>query len=398
VPVTVEVVSNAPTPLQNVLVELDYPSGYAYETAEPRPDFSNNVWQIPELLPQETVTIALSGIASGLTEESFRISAQVGQAGTASSFATESVLAQNEFTFTIERPFIDVLVEIDGQAGNNVVLDQGSPSNVTIAVENTLDETVYDMYVEAIPKGNVINDQSISARSGFYDSNRGTIRWEVANNRSFAQVGPGEERQLSFSINPNELRGAASVGLLVNVYARRVAETSATEQLIGTAEASADYTSTIVLGSQVEHATRFAGDGPIPPVVGETTTYTVVMAVTAGFNDLTDGFVTTGLPVYVDWLNTVEGDGEITYNPINKTIRWDVGNIEAEQTRSIAMQVSVTPSTSQVGGLLTLLNRQNLSATDRFTNVRLQARAGVVRNELSTEFGFEANNGRVQAQ
>jgi hypothetical protein len=295
----------------------------------------------------------------------------------------------------IEQPFIAVSTEIEGQTGSEVVLEEGGSSTVEVTVENTLDETVYDMAIEVTPRGNVVNDDAIASSNGFYDSNRGTVRWEVANNRSFAVVRPGETRTVSFTVYPNQILSAASYELEVDVYAKRVAEQNATEQLVGTARAGAIFSSEVFLGSQAGHGNRFTGRGPIPPQVGEETTYTLILVAEAGVNDISDVMTTATLPVYVDWLDEIEGDGELTYNPVAKALEWDAGNMVAGQRKEIAFQVSVTPSTSQVGRELVLLNAQTLRAVDRFTNERLQDSAGEVYTELSTEAGFEENNGTV---
>ncbi len=71
------------------------------------------------------------------------------------------------------------------------------------------------------------------------------------------------------------------------------------------------------------------------------------------------------------------------------------GNITAGERKEVSFQVSITPSTSQVGRTPTLLQSQTLRATDRFTGTRLQAQADPVYTELSPEAGFEEDNGIV---
>ena len=65
------------------------------------------------------------------------------------------------------------------------------------------------------------------------------------------------------------------------------------------------------------------------------------------------------------------------------------------QRKEVSFQVALTPSTSQVGGVPILLNAQTMRATDRFTSERLQAKADPVYTELSTEAGYEEDNGIV---
>ena len=397
VDVTMTVSSNASSPLQDILVNAEYPNGFRFESAQPSPVFGDNIWRIPELLPEESTAITFTGVIVGLTEESFRINVDAGPAQPDNQYIVGSILAESGLEFFIERPFIDVVTTINREEENPATITEGEKSSVEVVVTNTLDETVYDMMVEVIPGGNALSDESISAGSGFFDSNSGTVRWEVSNNSSFAVVRPGENRSLSFSVAPTAPQATASYDLVVNVYARRVAERSAAEQLIGTTLVEAKYSSEIFTGSQAGHNSgAFTDAGPIPPTVGERTTYTLTLVAEAGVNDLTDAVMTTSLPVYIEWLDNIEGDGEIIYNSVSKQIEWRAGNILSNDRKEVSFQVAITPSSSQIGRIQALINRQTLRATDRFTGERLQAVADQVYTELSTEAGYEEGNGEVQ--
>ena len=395
--VTIEmtVVSNASTPQRDLLISASYPNGFRFESAEPSPVFGNNVWEIDELLPEESTTIRLTGVVGGLTEESFRINFDVGPAKPESPYIVGSLLTEASADFLIESPFIDVRTQINGESSGTVVLDQDQQSRVEVSITNTLDDTVYDMLVEVVPGGNALSETSIVGTNGFYDSNSGTIRWEVSNNSTFAEVEPGQSRSLTFTVSPNAPQATASYDLVVNVYARRISDSTAAEQLIGTARLEAKYASEVFLGSQAGHGGIFAGSGPIPPKVGEATTYTLTMVAEAGVNDLTDAVVTTGLPVYVDWLDNIQGEGDLIYNSVSKQLEWKVGNIISGARKEVSFQVSITPSVSQARRTPVLLQGQTLRTTDRFTGTRLQATADPVYTELSTEAGFSEDNGIV---
>lgn len=395
VEVTLTAESNASTPLSNILITADYPTGFRFEGADPEPVYGQNVWRIRELQPGGTETITLEGVVTGLTEETFRINLEAGPASSENQYIVGATLADVYADFTIERPFIDVGVDINNQ-GSNVVLSPNDQSTVDVEVTNTLDETVYDMAIEVTPSGNALSGESIQSRQGFYDSNRGTVRWETANNGSLGRVLPGETRRVTFTIVPGDVGATASFVLDVDVFARRVNESSAQETLVGTTKAEGRFESVATLGSQVgRNVGRFGDSGPTPPKVGEMTTYTLTVVAEAGENDMTNAVVETSLPVYVDWIDSYEAPGTVTYNSVNKTLEWNIGNIPAGERRELLYQVAITPSTSQVGRAPTLMNTQRLRATDRFTGSDLQDSAPAVTTELSTEMGFQEGNGEV---
>ena len=119
------------------------------------------------------------------------------------------------------------------------------------------------------------------------------------------------------------------------------------------------------------------------------------MVAEAGVNDLADTVVTTSLPLYVTWLDNYQGGGEVTYNTVSKQLEWRAGTIEARNRKQLSFQVSLTPSISQVNLVPTLINNQQLRASDRFTGATLRASAPALTIALSQEAGFTKDDGFV---
>lgn len=396
VDVIITAASNATTPLTDILITAEYPNGFDYESASQAPVFGENVWRIAELLPEEKESITIKGIVTGLTEESLQINFAAGPADTDNQYSIAAQLADSRAEFNVERPFIDVLVEIEDQTSGVAIISQDELAEVEVDIVNTLDETVYDMVVEVVPGGNALDENSVRGANGFYDSNTNSVRWEVSNNPSFAEINPGDTRTLNFTIAQGPVKTTSSFDLVVNVYARRVAESSAVEQLVGTISREGKYSSSVALGSQVgQNVGRFGDSGPVPPQVGQTTTYTLTVVAEAGANDMNNAIVNTSLPLYVDWLDEYDAEGAVTYNTVSKKLEWAVGDIGSGQRKELTFQVSFQPSTSQVRSTPVLLNRQTLRANDRFTGELLQDAAPAVTTEQSTEAGFEEGNGMV---
>ena len=390
---TITAASNASAPLNNIVITASYPNGFTYESSSPAPIHGQNVWQIDELDPEEEVEIKVQGVVKGLTDETLRINFEAGTPNPDNQYLVGSALTSAWADYVIERPFIDVEISIDGDKSRSVVLEEADVSSVKVNITNTLDETVYDMVVEVVPEGNALDADSIVSSNGFYDSNEGTVRWEVANNSSFDQILPGDSRSLEFRVEPNSNRTTTYYNLVVNVYARRVAESSAIETLIGTISAEAIYSSSVVVESQAT-----INSGPVPPVVGQTGVYTLTIAAQSNANNVSNAIVETSLPTYINWLDKYSGDGTVTYNPVSKKIQWDIGDLSAGERRDLTIEVNFTPSASQVSKTPTLLNEQNMRANDEFTGALLQDTAKVVTTELSRELGYKIHNGIVEKE
>jgi hypothetical protein len=390
VEVTLTAKSNSSRPLKDILVTASYPNGFSYKESDPKPIYNQNTWKIDEILPEQSTQIKIKGTIAGLTEEKFAMNFSAGASESDNQYIVGSVLAEARTDFAIENPFIAVDINIDGDSDKSVVLEQGRNSGVQVAIRNTLDESVYDMVVEVVPSGNALKADSIQSQRGYYDSNKGVVRWDSANNPNFTQVLPGDTRTLDFSILPNSNNTTSSFDITVNVYARRVAEQSAQEQLIGTVTAEAKYASAARLDSQANHMT-----GPLPPMVGQTTRYLVTLVAEAGGNDMANVTVNTSLPTYIEWQNDYSGPGTLDFNPVTKQIEWKAGDIKAGTKKELVFSVSILPSVSQVGMVPVLVNRQTLRAIDRFTNTPLTADADRVEAELSREAGYQQGNGLV---
>lgn len=396
VDITMTAVSNASTPLKDVLVTASYPNGFTFDSSEPAPFYGQSVWKIDEILPEQTFTIKLKGIVGGLTDETFRINFKAGPQDTVNQNDISAALTEAKADFIIERPFIDIAIDINGDKDRKAIIPESTDSVVTLNIKNTLEEIVYDMVVEVVPNGNALTKESITGRSGFYDSNTGTVKWEVSNNSDFERILPGDVRTLDFKVQQGPDKTNSAFELTVNVYARRVAESSAVETLIGTVKAEAKYSSKVKIAGQAgKNTASYIDKGPVPPVVGVPNTYTMTLVAEAGANDVSNAIVETSLPLYVTWLDIYNTEGAVTYNSVSKKLQWAIGDIASGERKEMTFQISTLPSVSQIGKTPVLLNKQQMRANDDFTGELLQNEASPVTTELSTELGYEKDNGIV---
>lgn len=385
--------SNTNKSLKDVLITARYPGGFTYKDANPDPIYNQDVWKIDELKPEETETITITGVINGLTSEGLVVDFSAGAAETDNPFIVGSLLADARAEFVLEQPFIAVGIEIAGDGDQKVVLEQGKSSNVVVEIKNTLDEAVYDMVVEVVPSGNALSAGSIDSREGFYDSNKGLVRFDVSNTEGFSQVAPGVSHKLDLSITPEQNQNTASFNIAVNVYAKRVADSAAQQQLIGTVSAEARYDS----AATIEPKALYKG-GPLPPVAGQTTSYQITLKATGGGNNLTNSILTTSLPGYIEWTNEYSAPGTVEYNPVSRQIYWNIGDINSGSSKELVFTVNFLPSLSQVGITPLLVNNQLLKATDRFTNTPVETMAQGITTELAEDTGYEEGNGTVEGQ
>ena len=396
--IELEVTSNAPTTLSEVLVKAEYPIGFDFTSSNPKPTGSQNIWLIKNLEPEETKKITITGIVVGKETDEYAINFSVGVPSERSQQTLASVFATTQTEFEIEEPFLNIALEVGGVINGEVVVEAGQRAGAQIEIENTLNDTLYDLEVEVLLDGNALSDLNVGPPNGFYDSLNNKIIWDVSNAPDLAELHPGKKLRLSFALEPSgDVLCTPAIKLTVNVRARRVSETEVSETLLGTAQSVMKVASSPDIRTDVGfNSGAFSDSGLVPPVAEKSTSYTVSFMVKNGSNDITQTAVTATLPTYVTWENQTTGAGDISYDSVKRTVTWNVGSVDANAAAFASFQIDIVPSKSQIGTTPTLVSEQRLRANDRFTGTVVRDVSPAVTTEMSPEGGHSKGNGRVQ--
>lgn len=116
----------------------------------------------------------------------------------------------------------------------------------------------------------------------------------------------------------------------------------------------------------------FGNSGPLPPQVGQTTTYTVLWQVSNSWNDVKNVKVKTVLPKNVKPSGKTfpEGAG-FTFDSASREVIWSVGDVPAwtdeESPVSLAFQIEFRPDSSQQSRIALLVGETEISGEDVFT-------------------------------
>ena len=143
------------------------------------------------------------------------------------------------------------------------------------------------------------------------------------------------------------------------------------------------------------------GSGPIPPVVGKTTTYRLVWSLTNTTNPVKDVTVQTVLPASVVWegRSKVSEGSVLSFDVSTRIVTWDLATIAAQTGSRLSeleayFEVSVTPTSNDLGKLLALTGEQTISATDRFTLTAISFTRPAIASDLKGD-PLGANQGIV---
>ncbi len=144
------------------------------------------------------------------------------------------------------------------------------------------------------------------------------------------------------------------------------------------------------------------GSGPMPPQVGQETTYTVRWQVANPGNTVRDAKVTATLPPGVTFNGmavAVNGGSAPTFDANRNTVTWNIGTLpfgtgNGSARYEATFGISIRPGSNQVGALIPLVTRATLTGTDSFTTQPIEV---TLRDADTQSVENHSQDGRVAA-
>ncbi|HVM58783.1 MAG TPA: hypothetical protein VMT80_00400, partial [Candidatus Paceibacterota bacterium] len=388
--ITLNVRSNATVPIQNVVLAANLPFGFS-------PTFSsvlltNSSFLLGTFSPGESKTVTLVGTLTAPENEQRVFHFTLGTANSASDPNVAVSYMSQDASVTLASPFIATSIAIDGNTAATPVLTPGATHSVMITYQNTLDTNVANAAIAVTISGSGVDLSKVNTTNGFYDSTTHTVRFSKDTDPSFLSLAPGAKGTgaFSFSTLPAGSSGSApSVTITVSVSGTRTGESGVPEAVTASDSRTAKVSTVVDFSAaSLHYAGPFANSGPIPPVAGQATTYTVVWNAKDRGSPVAGGTVIATLPSYVTYTGKTSGTGSISYDPSSRTVTWTVGDFAPGASAQGAFQVSLLPSTSQQTDEPQLTSGASFSGYDRFAGVQVTADAPPVTTETPGDPGY----------
>ncbi len=394
--------SNAPSEISDLLIKLESPVGFDYTDSTPAPLSGQDTWNVSNLKPGEKKTVTIRGALTGNQDEKKIFKFSVGVPNERDRFSLASIFTSQTEEITIEEPFLNLKVLVNGTESDSPVIPPGDTVNVSVVFTNTLSSTLYDGKISVDLSGNGIDKDKVDSSDGYYDSATNIISWSPQDVKSLKTITPGDASTVSFTFTPSKGGSAErtpQVSMKVHAEGNRISESNVSQRLTGTATKVIKVESVAALTSETLYSTGgFTNTGVVPPKVEAVTTYTMHLEIVNGSNAVSNGTVTAVLPAYVTWLNITTSAQTFTYNPQSREVSWKVGDLRAGEKRDASFQISVRPSAQQLGQAITLLNTQRFKATDRFTETTIRTEAPALTTLMKTDPEYKDTPGEVVKQ
>ncbi|PJE76938.1 hypothetical protein COV05_01970 [Candidatus Uhrbacteria bacterium CG10_big_fil_rev_8_21_14_0_10_48_16] len=367
-------------PVYNVRVTSSFPEDFTLANAEPALEEGETYWFVDSLEPGELKAISINGSFTSTASGEQNLSVAV-------SFVENDEV----YTQRTEELMTDVL---GGSLSFSVIVNGSNQSQTA-----NLGETLRLSLDYANNSKETAQDMSFTL-SLFSDRGTIPVDWSRANVGGGTRVGNEISWENLKALDPES---SAVIDLSLPLYSsldegeadQFAIETVLTLNKVGTVTSTRTLEVTpivITLNSDTSvsaQARYYAengssiGSGPIPPQVGETTTYRTYWNLSNSLHTLENVKMSATLPQDVTWLENTDTDiGTISYNPTTRQITWSVPKLLAELNHAGAwFEIAINPDSGDVGHFVKLTSATSFEGRDASTGDNLNQSL----TELTTE-------------
>lgn len=367
--------SNSPSSM----FRMQYPTGFRFISAEPKPDTGNNTWKLGTLVPGNEGVITIKGFISGILGEEKIFSGTLGSL-TANQEDFESIYSTTVSQTKIASSFL--AITIDGgtpSVGDRYILSSNADNEFTLRFQNTQNTAITNAKISVVISGNIWNSSALRPGRGFYDSDTNTLTWTADEVFELGNIPAGGTGEIQFEISDLSVIGSDgkiinNPELLVRASAEGVSHNG--QKLFADTLVKNTYT----LATQPSLVTKLSSTqnpikniGSYPPAVSKESTYTVIWKLNNTTAPLGQTIVTAKLPQWVRYTGIISPQSAkdfITYNETTRTVTWSPGTVApgvgyTTNPLEVYFQVAIKPSTSQIGSSPAIIGPASLTGRDQ---------------------------------
>jgi len=397
-------VNTSDATFNNSRLKIEYPAGFIFDSALPSPSEENNVWDLSEIGSGQEGTIIIKGTISGNEGENKVFKAQIGM------MQGEEFVA---FAQTLNSPQVSVSPlaieqEITDPADSQVGL--GQMVGYKLKYRNTTDVAIGPVVITLKIDSRAVDFSSLNVIKGFFSSSENTIIWNSSSLPGLENLAAGAAGELIFSLRTKEklvIVNSSDKNFTITTSAQidspNVPLALTGTSLTGKNQLTLKVNSRLVLGMKGFYNDRLLpNSGPLPPRVGQETTYTIYWQLLNISNDLKDVTVEAYLLPYMRWKGKFYLNNEdIKYDEATGKITWKISRLAAGTglllpVKQVAFQIGFVPSLSQVGNLAVIVKEVKASGNDSFTENNISVSVPELKSDMPDDSAVGFENGRVQ--
>ncbi|MFA4833435.1 MAG: hypothetical protein WC619_01135 [Patescibacteria group bacterium] len=290
---------------------------------------------------------------------------------------------------------------------NDQAVNFGDQLNYSLVYNNKGETSMKDVVLMAVLESDFLNWKTLKEENNGREKGN-SLTWTKEEIPALAELEPNKEGIIDFSIDIvslEETQAMASRSFQIKSYV---------QFSIGNSEEfkeNLDNRSNTIINkinsdlSLKEEVRYFSadnvpvGNGPLPPKVGETTSFKVYWTLGNNLHELNDAKVEVSLPEDVSWNNKNRTSvGAINYDSDSRKVTWQIGRLPVTVYRADAeFNISITPADSDKNKIMVLLPEARVTAIDSETGGAITSTTKAKTTKLEDdEIAGMSSDGRVE--
>ncbi len=378
--------SNVDYPLSDLRIKIDYPSGF--EFLESRPcALENTEWEVGSLNKAEGGRIKIKGKIQGEIGEQKTFQAKLGIWREGEFIVLKEAVKGIE----IVEPSLYLTQRINGVS--QYIANPGDLLHYEILFKNIGEDAFEKLFLVVKLEGDAFDLESLKVPLAEYKPGDNSIIWDWRKISALRFLDAQEEGMVEFWVNLKEdlpFNGPEDK----NAFVKTIVILSQSKE-----EFITKINSKIELSQKgYFHQEFWDNSGPLPPRVGETTTYTILWQVRNFYNDVENLKVKALLPEQVKLTGEIfPKESKLSFDFKSRELVWDIGSIEAgADVSTLAFQVALTPTSQQKGQTPILVKEARVIGEDCWTEEILESSAQAIDTSLPDDNTVSEQQGIVE--
>jgi uncharacterized repeat protein (TIGR01451 family) len=281
------------------------------------------------------------------------------------------------FSIEVVKNSLNLTVVANGQGADQGV-DFGQTINYSISYVNKGDKPMDNVIIMAVLDGEALDWRKLIDKNNGNVSGR-TITWTKTEIPELESLSKNQQGNIDFSI---PVRTVNEAGLIRSFEIKSYAQfalSGKSEDLSSENETNRSNQLIVKVNSDValDEAVRYfdkdniaVGTGPLPPQVGQNSTFKVYWKLTNSLHELGALEVKTKLPDYISWDGKEQAEvGSLSYNEATNEVTWSIGRLPLSASSAQAeFSIGLKPKSTDRNKLLILVSGTTLTGTDNQTS------------------------------
>jgi hypothetical protein len=375
--------SNIDYPLENLILKIYPVSGFNFESSDPK-SLDNHEWELETINKTDGGRINITGRIASEDVQKLIFKAEIGM-WRQNNFV---VIKEVEKEVEIIQPLLLISQQVNGSS--SYVASPGEILHYKIFFRNIGSSPFENLFMVVRIDGSALDFSTIQARNkGQVQPNDNMIVWDYKDVSMLKNLNVQEEGSVEFYAKVKDNFTASGQNQATAVITTDVNISQITQKF------TVKVNSGLTISQKAFYQNLGIQNlGPIPPKVGQTTTYTIQWDIRNYFSDAKNVKVKATLPQNVSLTGKIMPENELynfSFDSVSREVVWSAGDILAGtgvngDPYMLSFQVSLVPSESQKGSTAPLIGQVQISGENQFTGTEIKAQNSGVNTSLPDNF------------